>query len=325
MTVATVRPAPTATTTANALEAVACSPQIARHVLIPLLVLCLLSLNSCFQYHDPEKKLLSDIYYEQPGDVFSWSSSVVLAYANGSTESIATVNTNQYSQVDVIPATYAYSNSVNGPYLFTAKSKDGVDAGVIYANHLNVPIIEDDLTHFTNSDHLSYEGTAKPREVSLGDTFRYDENAVLFATQNGRDVGQRSTALSMMIADTESVMTPAGTFNAVRIAFDLTITTSVNGVDETDSSSGDMWLERDNGVLLRMLIPNGTTTLTAQGLSTTYTLEWLLQSYSRSGNAATISENPGDARQPRPVLATKVLDSARAAAKSLAPKTQAPG
>jgi len=239
-------------------------------------------LSSCFTYHDPEKKLLSDPYYEKPGDIFTWESNVTLHYSNSFTDTTTMVKTSHYSQTDEIPQKYNYSNETKPPYLKVSETEDNIEQRIIYADRFNIPIIDDDLEHFTSSDFTSYEGIAKPRDANPGDTFNYWENSDLFDSVNGLQVGYRTTELALALQEPVTLEVPAGTYQAVPVTMTLNITTEIDGILDTDSSTGTLWLEQDNGVLLRMVITEGVVTFTALGLTADYTLEWVLQSYTRA-------------------------------------------
>ncbi len=272
----------------------AISPGVARAFALCVLAGSLL-LSACWNPSEPPAALLAETYVEKPGDSFSWSTTLQSAVAGGSPATTVSTLTLDYAQADAIPSKYAYSGRIAGPYLVAQRSLDASPLGAVYMDANAGTIIDDDLSYYISSDYLSYQGVARPRNASLGDNYHYGETATLFDSLTGNEVGQRKTELHLHVLDGDSLTVPAGNYNALRIAMETTIVTQINGDTVTETATGYLWLEQDQGVLLRRTIDNGRVVYASDGSVVSYQSDTVLQDYHRNSGAAAataLSQNP---------------------------------
>ena len=253
---------------------------------LPVLVICFVMLIGCggssnnSESSDPVL-VLGERYDEKPGDHFTESSTMNVTYSNGHNAVINSIYESVYSQVNEIPTKYNYSNTDTGPYLLEMEYDDGLLDGLNYNTLSGNSIINDDLDCFTNIDHMIRNGSDEPENYYLDEKYSFYENATLFDSNSGAEVGYEITNVELSVLSEEQVTVPAGVFNAVKIEFSLSSTTSENGILDTFTSTGNGWFDTTNGFMLKMVL-DVNMTLNEHGLTASGHSESVLQNYSLS-------------------------------------------
>ncbi len=215
---------------------------------------------------------------DQAGDSYTYSTSMEVTYSNGQTASLSHTDVNTISQVNTIPSKYSYSGTISGPYLLDTGTEDGIIDSFEYSTIDGTEIIDDNLETFTRIDDTTVTGSGDPDNVSIGDTFIYSENAKLFDTINGTQVGTRLIQADFIVEKTEQISIGANTYNCVKINFQMDETLTKNSITDTFNSTGSSWFELTSGVMIRIAI-NMSGTVNRYGLTFIATSSTELQNY----------------------------------------------
>ncbi len=255
---------------------------INKYLVLPVLFSIILS--GCGGSGDKEDELiLGDLYDKKPGDVFTTSRTINLAYSNGQNAEVSATGESTYSDISDIPSKYDYSNSNNGPYVLETFKIDDEPFQLFYMTESGDSIIDDDFEFFSSVEYRTESGKAKPENIYMGDEFSYNINSTLFDSQSGVEAGYEIQNIDFTVLKVEQLIVPAGSFNAVKIGYSFSSTTSENAVVNTMSETGYVWFDTTNGFLLKEE-KNGNMTLNELSLTATFSAETILQSYSISQN-----------------------------------------
>ena len=186
-------------------------------------------------------------YIEKPGDIFTYQYSGDFSYSNGQTATLVWNQTDTYSQVDSIPAKYSYTGDISGPYILNTTTEDGALDGYEYISSLGTEIVDDNLETFTRIDAKTSAGDEDPENISIGDTYAFSENAILFDSNTGTEVGSEITNGNMSVIEKADVSVPAGSFQSIKITYNISSTKTVNSITDTYSMSGSVFYGTDNG------------------------------------------------------------------------------
>jgi hypothetical protein len=227
-----------------------------------------------------EELVLGDGYDEKPGDVFTTSFALSAVLSNGQSLENSSTDVKTYTLVTAIPSKYGYSNAISGPYLLESTNEDGILDGLEYMTESGDFIIDDDMDYFTNIEYTTESGNEEPENIYIGDKFSFSQNSTLFDSQSGIDSGYEITSINFSVLKEEQVTVPAGSFNAVKIGYSISSTTSTNNIIDTISGTGYGWFDTTNGFMLKLIIENGNMSLGEQNVTATFSAETILQSYS---------------------------------------------
>ena len=254
---------------------------LVKYVALPLSLVLVIA--GCGGSDSDSEIVLGETYDEKPGDVFISSLVFDGAYSNGHTYKNNFVYVETYSLTSEIPSKYGYSNSIGGPYLLKTINEGGVLDSLEYKAASGESIIDDALDYYTNIEYRNSTGDEDPENVSIGDKFNFYENAVLFDSQTGSDIGYMITDINFSFLNAEMITVPAGEFSAVKIEYSISETTTKNSITDVYNGTGYLWLDVDNGNSLQ-LIQEGDMTLNEYGLTVTFTAKRTLDSYYISPN-----------------------------------------
>ena len=261
--------------------------------LIVLLVYLLSGCGGSSSSGQGSEIVLGDGYDEKPGDVFTTSLALSATFSNGQSGQSNSTQVDTYSLVNTIPAKYGYSNSNNGPYLLETNNEDGVLDGLEYMTISGDFLIEDDLEFFSSTEFTTESGSEEPANIRIGDKFSFNRNSTLFGSQTGLEAGFQNVSINFSVLAEERISVPAGTFNAVKIGYETSLTESKNNIVDTLSGSGFGWFDTTNGFMLKLTL-DGNMTLGAQNVSATFTSESTLLGFSISQSRT--APDGGDAR-----------------------------
>ena len=90
--------------------------------------------------------------------------------------------------------------------------------------------------------------------------------------------------MEFSVLSEEKVTIPAGEYNAVKIGYNISGTTSKNDVIDTLSATGYGWFDTTNGYMLKMTVDDGEMTLGEFNLTASFSSKIVLQSYFISKN-----------------------------------------
>lgn len=237
-----------------------------------------LALVGCGGSDSGSEIVLGETYDEKPGDIFISSLVFDGTYSDGLTYKDTFVYVETYSQTSEIPSKYGYSNSIGGPYLLKMTNEGGVLDSLEYMTASGESIIDDDLEYYTNIEYRNSTGVEELENISIGDKFDFYENAMLFDSQTGSEIGYMITDMHLSILNTEMITVPAGEFSAVKVEYSISETTSKNSITDAYNGAGYLWVDVDNGNWLQM-IQEGDMTLNEYGLTVIFTAKQTLDSY----------------------------------------------
>ena len=220
-------------------------------------------------------------YFDEQGDVITFNDHLDATYSNGSHATVDSITKEYYGQIGSIPSTYAYSGDISAPYLLRVTTEDDQIDGFKYSSMQKEEIVDDDLDTFKRIDAQTKTGIKEPDNVdviNVGDKFTYSENSTLFDSTSAQAVGNTVESGTFTVVAKETLSVPAGTYDSVKIDFDLKITTSLSGITDTAVFTGSSWFDATQGTPLKIA---GTTnmTLNAKGLSAVATSERVLADY----------------------------------------------
>jgi hypothetical protein len=248
--------------------------------------------------------VLGDGYDEKPGDVFTTSTAFSATFSNGESGQSNLTDVDTYSLVNTIPAKYGFSNSNNGPYLLETNNEDGVLDNLEYMTISGDFLIDDDLEFFSSTEFTTESGSEEPANIRIGDKFNYIKNSTLFGSQTGLEEGFTNISINMSALAEERISVPAGTFNAVKVSYEASLTQSKNNIVDTNLGAGFGWFDTTNGFMLKVTL-DGNITLGEQNVSATYSTESILQSFSISQSRST--SDSGGARYSRKMSGSNIF------------------
>lgn len=194
--------------------------------------------------------ILEEPYQEKSGDTFTRSLTTNNNFLTRRPETYHSLFSNSISTVNEIPQKYGYSNAIAGPYLLDTTTSGNDISSLRYSTPAGELIIGDSLTTFTNIEYTTQRGSDAPNNIRIGDTFDSYENTRLFDSSTGEDIGYETFNMGFTVIAQESITTPAGEFNAVR----LHLTTEYSSVTDRTisySGSGQAWYDTNLGLLIK--------------------------------------------------------------------------
>ena len=235
-------------------------------------------------------------YFETPGEKLSYAYHLVATYTKGQnpsqevTKSLDSVSTENYGVTSTIPAKYAYSGAIAGPYTLNVQTKDCALDGFDYESSQGDNIIEDDLTTFKSGDAQTTTGTDEPKDLAnvvVGDQFSYSEDSTLFDSTTGQQVGKEVITLTLVVLSFEEITLPAGTYNAVKFDSDFKSSKTIGNITDTADVTGLVWVDVSQEFPLKLESSlNMTLNLVEPGLTAVATAEQLLTAYNPGPNSS---------------------------------------
>lgn len=253
-------------------------------------------------------------YFDTPGDILSYRDTFDATYSNGSRATAVFEIKHNYGEVSSIPAKYSYSGDIAGPYTLNVKTEDCEIDGFVYESSLGDDIIDDDLTTFKTIDAQTKTGSSEPADIAsiaLGDEYTFSEDSALFDSGSGLQVGNEVSNGTLVVLSFEEVTVPAGTYNAVKISFNSSGSTTLDGITDTANATGFGWFSVDQGLLLKLDLTLDLT-LTESGLTANATSERVLTGYdSAIGKSAqlAVSAVSSDITLPSKLLINSIKQS----------------
>lgn len=222
--------------------------------------------------------VLGEGYNEKSGDRFITSLAMNAVYSDGQTAEINSVSEYIFSSTTEIPEKYGYSNAISGPYLLETKNEDGILDGLDYKTPSGNSIIDDGLDYYTSIEYTTENGSEDPENIYIGDNYSFSQNSTLFNSISGDEAGYEITNMELSVLSEEQITVPAGEFNAVKIGFSISETTSRNNIIDTLTGTGYGWYDTTNVFMLKMAF-DGDMTLNEHGVTASFSAETILQNY----------------------------------------------
>jgi len=239
--------------------------------------------SGCFHSEDNSVNTVSLIalgkgYEKKSGDVFTELRTIKYNFSDGRQAEITFLDVKTYSNVSEIPDKYNYSGDIVSPYLLETSISDNELDNLNYMTLSGDDIIDDDLESYSNIDYATTIGNDEPENIRVGDKFIFSENAKLFDSITGDEIGFEVTNMEFTVASLEKIKVPAGTFDAVKLQFSISTTKTLNNITDSYSGTGYGWFDVDNAYGLKFLADIDMT-LSEKGLIATARSESVLQSY----------------------------------------------
>ncbi len=175
-------------------------------------------------------------------------------FSTGQSDSYQNEDIKTYLEVDSIPSKYSYSGNITGPYKLEITTQGGVVDGHEYSSSTGVEIIDDNFEEFESVDFTDKQGSDTPDDIQFGDSLEFYENATLFDSTSGEEVGSKVIEMTLQFVALENVTVLAGTFDAVKVSFEMTYEKNITGEQQEASTTGAMWLDIEHGYSLKSVI-----------------------------------------------------------------------
>jgi hypothetical protein len=153
-------------------------------------------------------------------------------------------------------------------------------------------IVDDNLKTFKRIDAQTKTGSEEPvnvENISVGDQFTYSENSTLFDSTSAQEVGSEVVSGAFTVESLEMVSVPAGNYNAIKVNFEMNVTTTLHNINDTSNFVGASWFDATTVMPLKL---TGTldTTLNQeqQGVTATATLTKDLADYQPAPSSANV-------------------------------------
>ncbi len=172
-------------------------------------------------------------------------------FSTGQSDSYEKETVKTYTEVDSIPDKYKYSGDIAGPFKLEVSTEDGVIEGHEYNSATGTEIIDDNFEEFESIDFTVKQGTEASGDIQFGDSYNYYENATLFDSTSGLELGYKITEMTMEFISIESVTVLAGTFDAVKISFDGIYEVDKGSEQQLANMSGNIWMDTEHGYSLK--------------------------------------------------------------------------
>jgi len=227
-------------------------------------------------------------YFETQNYNLSYANHIEASYSNGLELILDSVSTENYGEVNSIPAKYSYSGDIPGPYILNVQTSDCVIDGFDYDTGQDEEIIEDDLETYKSIDHQTKTGFDEPTDlatVSVGDVFDFTENSSLFDSTTGLVVGNEASNGRLVAISIGEITVPAGTYNAVKFDFEFNVSTTKGNITDTATTTGTIWYAVTQEIPLKM-VATLDQTINEFGVTANSTAERILTAYNPAANTS---------------------------------------
>jgi hypothetical protein len=239
-------------------------------------------------------------YFDEPGEAITYNDHLQATYYDVMLTEIGSVTQDSvtkeyYGQVSSIPKKYEYTGDIPAPYTLCITTEDDDIDGFEYNSMQDEEIVDDNLKTFTRIDAQTKTGSEEPgnvENISVGDQYTYSENSTLFDSTSAQEVGSEVVSGTFTVESLEMVSVSAGNFNAIKVSFEMNVTTTLHNISDTSSFVGDSWFDATTVLPLKL---TGTldTTLNQeqQGVTATVTLTKDLADYQPAPGSTNGSTN----------------------------------
>ncbi len=174
-----------------------------------------------------------------------------VSLSTGESDSYEKEKVKTYLEVESIPDKYNYSGDIEGPFKLEITTEDGVIEGHEYSSSAGVEIIDDDFEAFESIDFTIKQGSDTPDDIQFGESYNYYSSATLFDSTSGQELGFKTVEMTMVFDSFESITVLAGTFDTVKVDFEMVYEVD-NGAEQLLANmSGSMWFDTNHGYSLK--------------------------------------------------------------------------